>query len=336
MTLQDKLYKLRRDKGWSQEELAELLDVSRQAVSKWERGESSPDTNNLIRIAKLYDIPVDSLARSIRGEESVKFDPEPKKGGISLKKPSCAENAGTADDFIRMDIPDAPSDDGEIYPERKPAADIPRSTPLNNYSSIGAAYTQTAYTAPPQKKKGKLRSFISKLRSAPDPVRAAACAKFKKFPFWALMLLMFFFFGGMFDLWECSWLFFLLIPIYYTSIKAYERRNMNYFCYPLIATVAFFGFGFLFDFMFGWIGSDLWSASAIFWFMSIPLYYTGIAAYRHKNCKYFAFPVLAVMAWLLIGIMFNHFVEFLWLFALIPFYYIYSSDINRIIFKKRQ
>jgi len=51
----------RRDAGYSQEDLAERLGVSRQAVSKWERSESSPDTNNLIALAKLYDVSLDEL-----------------------------------------------------------------------------------------------------------------------------------------------------------------------------------------------------------------------------------------------------------------------------------
>lgn len=47
--------------GLSQEALAERLGVSRQAVSKWERGESSPDTDNLIALARLYNISLDAL-----------------------------------------------------------------------------------------------------------------------------------------------------------------------------------------------------------------------------------------------------------------------------------
>ena len=56
-----RLAELRREKGLSQEELAEKLAVSRQAVSKWERGESSPDTDNLIALAQLYGVSLDVL-----------------------------------------------------------------------------------------------------------------------------------------------------------------------------------------------------------------------------------------------------------------------------------
>lgn len=57
----EKLYTHRKNAGLSQEELAEKIGVSRQAVSKWERDESSPDTNNLITLAKLYNISLDDL-----------------------------------------------------------------------------------------------------------------------------------------------------------------------------------------------------------------------------------------------------------------------------------
>lgn len=56
-----RLQKLRRKNGYSQEELANKLGVSRQAVSKWERAEASPDTDNLISLARLYGISVDEL-----------------------------------------------------------------------------------------------------------------------------------------------------------------------------------------------------------------------------------------------------------------------------------
>ena len=57
----ERLQKLRKEHGYSQEQLADELGVSRQAVSKWERGEASPDTDNLIALARLYKISVDGL-----------------------------------------------------------------------------------------------------------------------------------------------------------------------------------------------------------------------------------------------------------------------------------
>ena len=65
-TLANKLYELRKTAGFSQEELAEKLQVSRQAISKWERGEALPDTDNLISIAKLYGVSLDELKRKYK------------------------------------------------------------------------------------------------------------------------------------------------------------------------------------------------------------------------------------------------------------------------------
>ena len=57
----NRLYELRKKNGYSQEELAAKLGLSRQAVSKWERAEASPDTDNLVELAKLYGISLDEL-----------------------------------------------------------------------------------------------------------------------------------------------------------------------------------------------------------------------------------------------------------------------------------
>lgn len=61
LSIASRLAELRQMQGLSQEALAERLGVSRQAVSKWERGESSPDTDNLIALASLYNISLDAL-----------------------------------------------------------------------------------------------------------------------------------------------------------------------------------------------------------------------------------------------------------------------------------
>lgn len=69
MNLQDNLIKLRKQKGFSQEELAYQLGVSRQSVSKWESGISTPELDRLVEIANLYEVSLDEL---VRGQEPVK------------------------------------------------------------------------------------------------------------------------------------------------------------------------------------------------------------------------------------------------------------------------
>lgn len=61
MDFNNKLYELRKQKGFSQEELANRLNVSRQTVSKWEVGDSTPDMEKLVAISDLFDISLDEL-----------------------------------------------------------------------------------------------------------------------------------------------------------------------------------------------------------------------------------------------------------------------------------
>ena len=61
MTLSEKLQTLRKAAGLSQEQLAERLNVTRQAVSKWETGEGKPDIDNLLPLARLLGTTVDYL-----------------------------------------------------------------------------------------------------------------------------------------------------------------------------------------------------------------------------------------------------------------------------------
>lgn len=61
MKLCEKLYELRRAAGLSQEELAERLNVSRQAVSKWENGAAQPELSKLVELSRLYSVSVDEL-----------------------------------------------------------------------------------------------------------------------------------------------------------------------------------------------------------------------------------------------------------------------------------
>lgn len=109
----NRLQNLRKKNGYSQEELAEKIGISRQAVSKWERAEASPDTDNLILLARLYGVTLDELLNT----ESI---PMPNSEGISLSK----------------DYYTSTSDDGEIYPEGHPRhSNWENPADINNHSA---------------------------------------------------------------------------------------------------------------------------------------------------------------------------------------------------------
>ena len=61
MTFGEKLLNLRRAWNWTQEELAEKIGVTRQALSKWEANATLPDTKNVVALAKLFGVTADYL-----------------------------------------------------------------------------------------------------------------------------------------------------------------------------------------------------------------------------------------------------------------------------------
>lgn len=63
MTMAEKILSLRTERGMSQDDLAERLEVSRQSVSKWETGQSTPDLDKIIKLADLFGVNVDELVR---------------------------------------------------------------------------------------------------------------------------------------------------------------------------------------------------------------------------------------------------------------------------------
>lgn len=116
MILADKIISLRKKEGWSQEELAEQLGVSRQAVSKWESARSVPDMDKLLTMSRIFGVTTDYLLKDELEESAAPAKPQAEQGSplrrvtleqaqeyISLRKaapqgsqprPSCA--------FIRL------------------------------------------------------------------------------------------------------------------------------------------------------------------------------------------------------------------------------------------
>ena len=68
LEIANRLYEYRKNAGLSQDQLADRIGVSRQAVSKWERGEASPDTDNLVALSEVYNVTQDELIKGKKTE----------------------------------------------------------------------------------------------------------------------------------------------------------------------------------------------------------------------------------------------------------------------------
>ena len=91
MIFADKLIQLRKRSGWSQEELAEQMGVSRQSISKWEGAQSVPDLEKIIRLAKLFSVSTDYLLLDELGEPEGGTQALPGEESPALRRVSMEE-----------------------------------------------------------------------------------------------------------------------------------------------------------------------------------------------------------------------------------------------------
>lgn len=91
MIFADKLIRLRKKSGWSQEELAEQMGVSRQSISKWEGAQSIPDLEKIIKLAKLFSVSTDYLLLDELGDEQTEAPALPGEERPALRRVSMEE-----------------------------------------------------------------------------------------------------------------------------------------------------------------------------------------------------------------------------------------------------
>lgn len=145
-----RLYDYRKANNLSQEELAEKIGVSRQAISKWERAESSPDTDNLIALAKLYNVSIDEMLNGEGEPEKLTTKVEATDGDSSLNEGSATENAtATVDgaENLGAENSGAPAPDG--------GGNNGNNTNNNNSNNNNNGNGEKS-------QKGKLQAFISR------------------------------------------------------------------------------------------------------------------------------------------------------------------------------
>ena len=90
MIFADKLIALRKKEGWSQEELAQQLDVSRQSVSKWEGAQSVPDLDKIVQLSRIFGVSTDYLLKDeLEEQEPAPSLPEqPQRRRVSMEEAS--------------------------------------------------------------------------------------------------------------------------------------------------------------------------------------------------------------------------------------------------------
>ena len=85
MKFNEKLVKLRKEAGLSQEELGNKLNVARQTVSKWELGETTPEMDKLVKMSEIFNITLDELIKEENVNEKINNTNSQKLAGLVIK-----------------------------------------------------------------------------------------------------------------------------------------------------------------------------------------------------------------------------------------------------------
>ena len=101
MEFNNRLYQLRKQKGFSQEELASRLNVSRQTVSKWEIGDSTPDMEKLAAISDLFEVSLDELILGKQTQVTKREDAAPSEGQLLQEKVLTPKNGEIAKKVLK-------------------------------------------------------------------------------------------------------------------------------------------------------------------------------------------------------------------------------------------
>lgn len=239
----NRLQKLRKEKGYSQEQLAEALGISRQAVSKWERAEASPDTDNLILLARLYGVSLDELLSTDDDNEELKANSQEKeevKEDTQFsydhdEKRGDKVNIGTHG----IDVEDSDGNKVHVGWDGIRIFDNEKDEHVN-ISTNGIKVI-----------KDKTPKGLKIARDLFGGVAAIGCT------------LAFILMGCFANLWHPGWIVFLAIPVISCIPDLIYKRKLSILPYPIVVTIAYLLLGFLIG---GW--HPYW-----FLFITIPLFY---------------------------------------------------------------
>lgn len=241
----NRLVTLRKNNGLSQEALAEKLGISRQAVSKWERAEASPDTDNLISLAKIYKISLDNL---LFNEEDSMQDEQLTTTGPSEEKSEAPKSDGI---YLK-------DSDSEVHIGRDGiyATDLKKQQTVHIHDTSHITINGQDYTFKEVRKKWGHKHHHT-----------------TQFPVTLLASLLYVSIGIIYNIWHPTWLIFLLIPVSGGIIAAVKHKNWKLIPYPILITAIYLSLGFMYQ---------AWHPAWVL-FLTIPLYYSLINYFQRKK-----------------------------------------------------
>ena len=273
--LPNNLYELRRRHGLSQEEFAEKLYVSRQAVSKWERGEAYPDTENLIAISDMFGVTIDDLLKSenICEGEPVSEENEDNNDNDSGFKVNVGNKVKvnltggiTVDDDdtkVKIDF-----DNGDILVDDEDCK-----------VKVGLGHGGITVDSDDgvKVKLGRFGIEIDDDDDDDDDMSSATglIAVLHKIPYPIIAALAFLCCGFFLDGWGWAWTFFMTIPIYYSVLTSIRKRCFSSFDYTVFVAFIYCLISALFK---------LWHPMWII-FLTLPIYYPIAASIDNRNRK---------------------------------------------------
>lgn len=216
----NRLVELRKKENISQEELASRLGLSRQAVSKWERAEASPDTDNLILLARIYNISLDELLKTDGEIPLPKSENDKKESvhiswkGIHVEDSDSSVHIGLNGIYIH-DKDDSILDCRHENSKTTDAvAGIFSLISLLIYLYIGSVYSAWHPT-------WIIFLFIPVIASL---VTAIIERNPNNFAYPVLIVAAYLILGFYYGLWHPGWIVFLTIPVYYMIIGFFKKK----------------------------------------------------------------------------------------------------------------
>ena len=236
----DRLVKLRKKYGYSQEELADKLGLSRQAVSKWERAEASPDTDNLICLAKLYGVSLDELLAT---DEDV-------------------------DTIVKEQVKEEPKDDSN---ENDGERVIINNKGIRLRNNEGGTVVIDDEGIVCKDKDGN----VTKRRRHGEHDKAMAVIGTIEGILTLLCIVAYILLGFLMNLWISAWIVIFIPEIICSVARVIRRKNAHHFNMPFFAAFAYFFFClFMPQIMPGFpaLWHPLWVV-----FLAIPIYYATVS-----------------------------------------------------------